>query len=438
MRLLHTENLTLEYFEGTDVPKYAILSHRWGSEEVSYQEYGKSGAVNKSGYRKITELCKLAKYRGLQWAWIDTCCIDKTSSAELTESINSMWSYYRNAAECYAYLADVPDPNKKLDQRQLDVKSLAALRRSEWFTRGWTLQELIAPTRLLFCASNWNVIGSKTDLARELSSITRIGVKYLQNPDSISEASVAMRMSWAAGRRTTRIEDIAYALLGLFDVNMPLLYGEGMKAFMRLQKKLIKKSDDESIFAWQGPKGPSGMLAQSPSAFANSNDIVALDIRIEERLQYQLTNKGLELKIPKTIDAHYKADSLSALVIQEPNSRKARSTSPYGDRTGSASRPPKMYASSEIRVPSLKEWKIIQLACGVLASEDVFKPEGPLVINGSSGKNGPNNSKFFCIVLKRTKSGWQRVKSDKFEWSREFTPKDDLLRVLYQVPQKAL
>jgi hypothetical protein len=450
MRLLNTETGTLEYFEGVDVPQYAILSHRWGSEEVSYQDYGIGRAVSKSGYRKIVELCKLAKSRSLLWAWIDTCCIDKASSAELTESINSMWSYYRNAAECYAYLADVPEPNKERDQHQMDDNLHAALHCSEWFKRGWTLQELIAPKHLLFCTSSWSIIGSKAELAEELSNITRIRIRYLQDPDNINKASVAMRMSWAANRKTTRIEDIAYSLLGLFDVNMPLLYGEGMKAFMRLQKKLIKKSDDESIFAWQGQAGPSGMLAQSPAAFANSNEIVTLNVRVEERLQYQLTNKGLELRIPQEINAHHKADRLSPAVIQEPNDRRARSTSPLiGDRSAFASRRAKMYASSEIRVPNVKDWKRIQLACGkitevgnvggeVTEAGGVYNPNDPVIINGCREKYGSNNSTFLFIALKRTENGWQRVKSTGFEWVPEFTPKDDLLRVLYQVPQEGL
>ncbi|RYP01527.1 hypothetical protein DL764_006193 [Monosporascus ibericus] len=168
------------------------------------------------------------------------CCIDKASSAELTEAINSMFRWYRNAEICYAYLSDIPSA-KRIHQK---------LERSRWFTRGWTLQELIAPAEVVFYSMDWDHVGTKSELSASISSITKIDASFLDSKNLMS-ASVAQRMSWAAHRETSRPEDIAYCLLGIFDINMPLIYGEGMKAFQRLQEEIIESYPmDYSFFAW--------------------------------------------------------------------------------------------------------------------------------------------------------------------------------------------
>lgn len=246
MRLLNTQTLGFQQFYDTELPKYIILSHRWGTDEATYQNFADQRYQDSAGYAKVINFCRFARERGYQWVWIDTCCIDKTSSAELTESINSMWNYYCEATECIAYLSDVQQGNldwtlirnRTADSTsELHQSALLVFGASKWFTRGWTLQELLAPRILSFCSSDWKILGTKKDLQKAISIITGIRHMYLQpsGPEAIRGASIAEIMSWASARVTQRTEDIAYCLLGLFGVNMPLLYGERHKAFLRLQ-----------------------------------------------------------------------------------------------------------------------------------------------------------------------------------------------------------
>ena len=286
IRLLHTSSLELHEFEGSNVPPYAILSHTWGIEEVTFAIFqDKNKRQQRLGWEKITKCCRYAASYALHYVWIDTCCIDKSSSAELSEAINSMFHFYRAASLCLAYLAD-------LDIVSCDTPSAAeAFRSSRWFTRGWTLQELLAPRRMIFLNQEWCWLGTKSTLQGHIYAAT--GIKK-HDAEASRAASIAKRMSWASKRKTTRPEDIAYCLLGLFDVNMPLLYGEGpQKAFLRLQLEIIKQSDDESIFAWDDDGNPSGLLAQNPIAFINSYDIVRHPFY--SRPHFQMTNKGLQI-----------------------------------------------------------------------------------------------------------------------------------------------
>ncbi|KAI1347725.1 HET-domain-containing protein [Xylaria sp. FL0043] len=194
--------------------------------------------LRRFGYWKILKTCLQARKDGLNYLWVDTNCIDKTSSAELSEAINSMYSWYYSSSICYAYLSDV------------QITDLNSFRQSRWFRRGWTLQELLAPRTVRFYSSDWTPIGTKNHLASLLANITRVDEKYLLYAEDIRSASVAQRMAAVADRTTTRPEDIAYCLLGLFNVNMPLLYGEGAMAFVRLQEEIMRVSDDHSLFAW--------------------------------------------------------------------------------------------------------------------------------------------------------------------------------------------
>lgn len=260
MRLLSTSTRQLCEFQSADIPPYAILSHTWEEEEVLYADIQNDLATDKVGYAKVVGFCKEAAAKGLEWAWIDTCCIDKTSSAELSEAINSMYQWYANADICIVYLHDFHGDAG-------DIKD------SRWFTRGWTLQELIAPEHAEFYSGDWEEIGSKLSLAHTLSSITGIPANVLRGDRSPSTCSVAQRMSWASERKTTREEDTAYCLLGLFDVNMPLIYGEGRKSFVRLQEQILRQEEDYTIFAWADPfslsqSTSSGFLASSPNVFS--------------------------------------------------------------------------------------------------------------------------------------------------------------------------
>lgn len=202
--------------------------------------------------------------------------------AELTEAINSMFNYYRDAKLCIAYLSDVPSyrSQSKIHSRP---DCLQSFKKSVWFSRGWTLQELLAPKHLDFYDRDFKFIGSRSNLSQLVSVVTGIDPKYLNGRSKLNEASVATRMSWASKRQTTRSEDEAYSLMGIFGVNMALLYGEGKRAFFRLQQQIIEYSDDESIFAWICPEAgnqePFGMLAESPRNFQWSRDVYHVRVR---------------------------------------------------------------------------------------------------------------------------------------------------------------
>jgi hypothetical protein len=337
MWLLNARTISLEDFFEDEAPPYAILSHTWGKEEVSFQNIQGRGDeyISRLGYDKIARTCKQALDDGLEYAWVDTCCIDKQSSAELSEAINSMFRWYQNAEICYAYLADVPAEDDLLLEAP-------AFSRSRWFTRGWTLQELLAPEIVVFYASNWSWIATRNELSSQIELISGIDENFLRSRDMdlyefpsseahplrkgkansrnvlhLWHASIAERMSWAVSRNATRPEDIAYCLLSIFDINMPLLYGEGAKAFTRLQEELPTRYDDQSLLAWdffeKGEYSPtgvettkfetSGILAASPAAFAGCAGIVPSYVDGREA-QLAITNEGLRISLSLSRDDH--------------------------------------------------------------------------------------------------------------------------------------
>jgi hypothetical protein len=326
MWLLNTTTLILEEFTEDSVPEYCILSHTWFSRgEVTFRLIRSTSPADRKaaealpGYAKLRDSCHQAVRDKFKWIWIDTCCIDKESSAELSEAINSMFRWYKEAKVCYAYLSDVPD-DADVDRKK------GSFYRSRWFTRGWTLQELLAPSVVYFFTSGWKRLGSKTLLRSQISEITKIGETFLTGEESIWNAAIAKRMSWAGNRKTTRTEDQAYCLLGLFDVNMPLLYGEGKKAFLRLQEEIIRSSTDQTIFAWgfhpaRADKGPtheelrhfsegiplvssdsglgklSGFLASSPSDFDATSAKFVPDELAQSLKPFSLTNFGIQIEL---------------------------------------------------------------------------------------------------------------------------------------------
>ncbi|KAK7997489.1 hypothetical protein PG989_005529 [Apiospora arundinis] len=246
MRLINVQTHELQEFYGSRIPKYAILTHTWGSEEVSHQEWlswlatGNPSVANKQGFEKIMGACKVANGDELNWLWVDTNCIDKASSAELTEAINSI--------------------------------------NSRWHRRGWTLQELLAPQSLVFYSQSWTMLGTKYSLSPYIAAATGIDELCLSESlgqERIRDASVAKKMAWLSRRKTTRVEDLAYCMLGLFDLHMPLLYGEGTRAFTRLQEEIIQSSNDHTIFCWHWnskmPLDWVSMLAPSPYMFKESS-----------------------------------------------------------------------------------------------------------------------------------------------------------------------
>jgi hypothetical protein len=285
MWLLNTTSLALSAFFGDNTPHYAILSHTWGLEEVSFQDIQRPGSQisNYAGYKKIRDCCAKALEAGFQYVWIDTCCIDKTNSTELSEAINSMFGWYKNATTCYAYLEDVKPEGPGFFS-------------SRWFKRGWTLQELIAPTDVLFFDYYWNEIGTRGSLRYAIGKVTRIPEQVLIN-GSLHEHCVAEIMSWAAGRQTTRMEDRAYSLLGLFKVNMPLIYGEGKNAFLRLQLEIMKITTDHSILAWNPvPYHKTGALAATVDEFFESGRVRSFSVLNES--PFEMTNLGLRITLP--------------------------------------------------------------------------------------------------------------------------------------------
>ncbi|KAI0835246.1 HET-domain-containing protein [Hypoxylon sp. FL0890] len=246
MRLIDVNTLELKEFFGCKTPQYAILSHTWdGDKEVTFEEWERridDAVICKEGYAKIVGACRLAQADGLQYL----------CSAELTEAINSMFAWYR-------------DSHAKSD----------TFAKSRWFTRGWTLQELLAPSKVIFLDSSWTVLGDRSELAGMISEVTRIHISALKDRSTIHHYSIAQRMSWAANRATSRTEDVAYCLLGLFDINMPLL----------LQQEIMKVSNDQSILA---------ALAQSPAEFRFCGSIV--DNSEIQQNTYSITNLGIHMK----------------------------------------------------------------------------------------------------------------------------------------------
>ncbi|KIJ09369.1 hypothetical protein PAXINDRAFT_87514, partial [Paxillus involutus ATCC 200175] len=232
---------------------YATLSHRWGYSEPLHKDLQASAThalPPSSGIEKLLRFCAVTRERGFRWAWSDTCCIDKTSSSEVQESINSMFHWYRASGLTIVYLADVA------------VTEEGVLKRSKWFKRGWTLQELLAPRVIQFYKSDWTsyiprpdgILATDNDkavpeFAQLLSEAARVDVKYLTKFTPSTE-DVREKMHWVAHRATTKVEDMAYCLCGIFGVFIPILYGEKDRAFTRLQEELLKQSSDLSLFDW--------------------------------------------------------------------------------------------------------------------------------------------------------------------------------------------
>lgn len=317
----------LEEFCGSnwDGKEYAILSHCWAApeQEVSFQDIEKLVTTNggnrsqireRTGYQKIIDTCKQAQKDHLEWVWVDTCCIDKKSSSELSESINSMYLWYKNAKLCYVHLHDIPGCDG----------GAHTLAEAKWFTRGWTLQELIAPNVIHFFNQRWELIGDKKSLAPTLSKITRVSKRILEEGLDSERPSVTRVFSWAADRQTMREEDRAYSLLGLLGVHMPMVYGERKNAFRRLQLQIMRRSNDHSILAW-GHSRMTGwsdsFLADDPSCFKDCANVISLthdeftkaleedsDVSKEElsgvsakRLRtFAITNDGIKIWLPTT------------------------------------------------------------------------------------------------------------------------------------------
>ncbi|KAK1579659.1 heterokaryon incompatibility protein-domain-containing protein [Colletotrichum navitas] len=254
MRLLNANTLQLREFYDQDVPAYAILSHTWEDEELTLQDLTNPASATKEGFSKVRARCAQAVRDGYEWVWVDTCCIDKTSSAELSEAINHMFRWYQQSSVCYAYLGD-------------------------------TLQELIAPGQVEFYDQDWNGVGTRLSLIELIHQATGTRRSILSGQSFLALTSVAERMSWASTSKTPRLEDMAYCLLGIFDIQMPLLYGEGSRAFNRLQQEILRTTEDSSILLWASVSTSlePGVLAPSPAEF---RDVAILDVHDDFSIEF--------------------------------------------------------------------------------------------------------------------------------------------------------
>ncbi|KAK3672609.1 hypothetical protein LTR78_007421 [Recurvomyces mirabilis] len=293
-RLIDTRTLAIKHIQSGSQVRYGILSHVWGPQEISYENFFNEQARDGQGFTKVWKCCKLALEHGLDYMWIDSCCIDRGSTAELSEAINSMFAWYASAAICFVYLADVGMPTNSVHSGN-DEQFFG----SRWFTRGWSLQELLAPRNVRFFDCDWRLLGTLSELTNMVKDITGLETALLRHEKPISAYSVAQRMSWAAGRMTTRREDMAYCLLGIFEVHMPLLYGEDDGAFLRLQHEVCKRHRDDTIFAWSdehmllAPALTGAMFAPDVRCFLGCRDVVQTDW--PEPLQWELTQGGLHI-----------------------------------------------------------------------------------------------------------------------------------------------
>ncbi|EXJ84345.1 hypothetical protein A1O3_05012 [Capronia epimyces CBS 606.96] len=320
MRLLNVK--TYELKELKDIgpnTEYAILSHRWYTEEITFQTLSAAQLKNieeqSPQLDKIRGACARAEEKKLDWIWIDSCCINRDSSQELQESINSMFRWYQQARVCYTYLSDVEisTPSADLFDR-LETEGQRGGRPSEWFERGWTLQELLAPREMEFFDRHWQPMGTRAELTADISRITGIEARYLTGTEEFRNASIATRLSWQVGRRTSKEEDIAYSLAGLFGIQFMTSYTEGIyEAFQHLQRKIISRpSFDESLFAWTAPAGSLpphnrswaadqwGLLAPSIDCFEKSGDIT-VDGPSKRRPPSGITTTSEGVKFPMPI-----------------------------------------------------------------------------------------------------------------------------------------
>lgn len=291
MRLLETTDgrtyrLTDDFLHEDQLPAYAILSHTWeDGQEVIFNDLIEDGKSKyrrlrkslrlrprsgKKGYNKLAFCARQAKRDGLCYFWVDTCCIFKEDDTELKRSINSMFQWYRNAAKCYVYLSDVSTEGSNKDSGTLPWQ--LAFANSRWFTRGWTLQELLAPTVLEFFSREGVCLGSRLELQQQIHEITDIPTQALSGAP-LDEFSVDERLSWAAERQTTREEDEVYALLGIFGVNLPFVYDEG---YDRTLRRLLDKIDELRAAAVEKGSQVTRLL-QTTMPFQRDGDFVSRD-----------------------------------------------------------------------------------------------------------------------------------------------------------------
>ncbi|KAF9474805.1 hypothetical protein BDN70DRAFT_769036, partial [Pholiota conissans] len=276
--------------------KYAILSHKWlrGTPgEITYDLWMKGSLDPKSaGYKKLAGFCRTAwKEYGLALVWMDTICINKDSSSELDESIRSMYAWYERADICIVYLSETHTTTHIPDDT--------------WFTRGWTLQELIAPKKLKFYSAEWNRLAQDNNDDKKDPII----LSFIEHATMLSSEELAGRlnvplsrkMQWAASREVTREEDIAYSLMGIFDVSISIAYGEGVsRAFLRLLEEIMKNHiGAKDLFNWAGGvtgNGNTHLLPPSPKYYLHRSSDPEIQLHtIIPSVPLTLTLRGIRV-----------------------------------------------------------------------------------------------------------------------------------------------
>ena len=369
MLLLNIKTCKLEAFEEGPklrdaLEKCAIISHRWGNdrEELSFQQYRERmtrleykddqfdnpGNTSASSEGESAGFFKTARARlkaqeqeptqpqlDLEYIWMDTCCINKEERRGHEKAIILMFSWYRSAKVCYAYLPDVSvqkrdfqeeeqEEDKETKKVKVTKPRIGSFQDSNWFTRGWTLQELLAPREMHFFDRYWRFIGTKATLSAQIQRVTGIEAQYLNG--DVSKACIAVKMSWLARRKTTEVEDMAYCMFGLFGIDTYIRYGEGEGAFLRLGQELIRqKPADESIFAWKSPEidpkidsGPlsCGLLAPWPTCYLGSENLTIESRKYRQRKGYNFTSGGIEFQVPNKLPENGNAADWMALVAR--------------------------------------------------------------------------------------------------------------------------
>ena len=391
---------TLFFFFQEDVQsrvKYAIFSHRWGAHEPSYQQLSQGPTpINSPGLMKLLRYCDKAHVHGCAYAWSDTCCINKSSSAELEEAIRAMYRWYRDAEVCIVHLAE--------------TGSFEDFKDEPWFRRGWTLQELLAPKRVMFYNRNWDSLSvgnvhpaeSRNDkedwrILGAISGVTGIPVGDLRHFRPGCER-VSEKMRWASRRETTRVEDVAYALIGIFDITMSISYGEGQWAFHRLMECIAQRCSEPGFFAWAGDASPYSLaLPASPTSYGAP----VLDAQSAARLRltgsvfeevgdrsYSITKLGVQVKL-LLLPVHW--------IRREDSSESYTLSFTEGNFLETNPRPTLSQAYYEIFKPE-------QCVLGVVDYARADEDRGSLRVG----------ERYFCLLLKRNgRSGYIKSRTDK-------------------------
>lgn len=302
MRLLQrlpNGSFKLVSFADDAVPPYAILSHTWiDGQEVTYTELVAGTRTSKAGYKKIDFCTERAAVDAVEYSWVDTCCIDKSTSDEVSTAINSMFGWYQRATKCYVYLSDVSVPGEVTDAQAFQITWIDAFRRSRWFTRGWTLQELLAPATVEFFSREGKPLGSKISLEQEIHEITGIAIGALRG-QNLAKFGVEQRMKWAAKRTTTRKEDMVYCLLGVFGVFLPLIYGEGeAHATQRLRAEIEKRQKGRGAESLDNVPGTSLLPTEQGLPDKELNALSYLVIAISKKRTLHRTRASAAVTRP--------------------------------------------------------------------------------------------------------------------------------------------